>query len=116
MKIAVSATGGSLEAQVSEQFGRCAYFLIVEAETMKFEPVSNPGQGMMGGAGPEAARVISSRGAETLITGQVGPNAQQALDAAGITVVTGYGANDTVKKAVQDYLAKRKGEGDGDQE
>lgn len=113
MKIAVSATGGSLDAQISEQFGRCAYFLIVETETMKFEPVSNPGQGMMGGAGPEAVRVIASRGAEVVITGQVGPNAQQALDAAGTRVVAGYESNMTVKTAVTKYLKEQKGEKDG---
>ena len=43
MKIAVSAMGGSMDAKVSEQFGRCAYFLIVDSEDMKFEPVSNSG-------------------------------------------------------------------------
>lgn len=115
MKIAVSATGGSLDAQISEQFGRCAYFLIVETETMKFEPVSNPGQGMMGGAGPEAVRVIASRGgAEVVITGQVGPNAQQALDAAGTRVVTGYQSNMTVKTAVTKYMKDQEGEQSGD--
>lgn len=113
MKIAVSATGGSLNAQVSEQFGRCAYFLIVETETMKFEPLSNPGQGMMGGAGPEAVRAIVSRGAELIITGQVGPNAQQALDAAKISVVTGYESDMTVKTAIKKYLEEPKGEKDG---
>lgn len=114
MKIAVSATGGSLDAQVSEQFGRCAYFLIIETETMKFEPISNPGQGMMGGAGPEAVRAIASKGAELVITSQVGPNAQQALDAAGIPVVTGYGENMTVRSTVERYLKEQKGAEDGD--
>jgi len=109
MKIAVSATSGSLDAQVSEQFGRCAYFLVVETDTMKFEPVSNPGQGMMGGAGPEAVRTIASKGVEVVITGQVGPNAQQALDAASIRVITGYGESVTVKDAVQTYVEEQKG-------
>ena len=71
MKIAVSATGGSMNAQVSEQFGRCAYFLIVDSETMRFEPVSNPGIGMMGGAGPESAREITTHGAKVVLTGKV---------------------------------------------
>jgi predicted Fe-Mo cluster-binding NifX family protein len=107
MKIAVSATGGSMSAQVSGQFGRCAYFLIVDSETMKFEPISNPAQGMMGGAGPEAARVISSKGAEVVLTGGVGPNAKSALDAAGIKIVTGYSGGMTVKEAVEKYLNEK---------
>jgi len=84
MKIAVAATGGSLDAAVSEQFGRCRYFLIVDSDTMRFEAFSNPAAGMAGGAGPAAAREIANRQAEVLLAGQIGPNAQQALQAAGI--------------------------------
>ncbi|TET79223.1 MAG: dinitrogenase iron-molybdenum cofactor biosynthesis protein [Candidatus Cloacimonadota bacterium] len=104
MKIAVSVTSGTMNAQVSGKFGRCAYFLIVDSETMKFEPVSNPGIGMMGGAGPEAVRLISSKGAEVVLTDAVGPNAQSALDAAGIKVVTGFRSDMTVKEVVEEYL------------
>jgi predicted Fe-Mo cluster-binding NifX family protein len=104
MKIAVSATGGSMMAKVSEQFGRCAYFLIVDSETMKFEPISNPGIGMVGGAGPESASVIAKHGAEVILTGRVGPNAKTALDSAGISIFSGVSATKTVKEAVEEYL------------
>lgn len=108
MKIAVSATGGSMNARVSEQFGRCAYFLIVDSETMRFEPVSNPGIGMMGGAGPESAREITARGAKVVLTGKVGSNAKAALDSAGITIISGISGTKTVREAVEEYL---KGQG-----
>ncbi|MEW6041031.1 MAG: NifB/NifX family molybdenum-iron cluster-binding protein [Elusimicrobiota bacterium] len=108
MKIAVSATGGSMSALVSEQFGRCAYFLIVDSETMKFEPISNPAAGMMGGAGPEAARQIANRAADVVLTGSVGPNAESALKAAGIKIVTGLAGNITVKQAVEEYIKSPK--------
>ena len=104
MKIAVSATGGSMSALVSEQFGRCAYFLIVDSDTMKWEPFSNPGTGMSGGAGPEAAKQIVMRGAAVLLTGSVGPKAKTALDSAGIKTVTGISGNLTVKDAVEQYV------------
>ena len=104
MKIAVSATGGSMNAQVSEQFGRCAYFLLVDSETMRFEPISNPGIGMMGGAGPESAMEIAAHGAKVILTGEVGPNAKVALDSAGITIVSGVSGAKTVKEAVEEYL------------
>lgn len=110
MKIAVSATGGSMSAKVSEEFGRCAYFVIVDSVSMKFEPVSNPGMGMMGGAGPEAARLISSRGANVVLTGGVGPNAERALEAAKIQTITNIDSELTVKEAVEEYLEERKGE------
>ncbi|MFA5137683.1 MAG: NifB/NifX family molybdenum-iron cluster-binding protein [Elusimicrobiota bacterium] len=104
MKIAVSATGGSMSALVSEQFGRCAYFLIVDSESMRFEPVSNPATGMSGGAGPEAVRVIAAKGAEVVLTGRVGPNAENALRAAGIRLAGGASGSQTVRQAVEEYL------------
>lgn len=91
MKIGIAATGGSLDALVSERFGRCAFFLIVDSETMRFEAFSNPAGGNAGGAGPAAANELAKRGAEMLLAGEVGPKAQQALDAAGIRFVQASG-------------------------
>jgi predicted Fe-Mo cluster-binding NifX family protein len=105
MKICVSATANSLDAPVDPRFGRCQYFLIVDSETMQFEAVPNMASGAMGGAGIQAAQIIASKGVKVLITGNVGPNAFQALSAAGIQIITGaYG---TVREAVEKY---KKGE------
>ncbi len=102
MKIAVSAKGGSIHAQMDERFGRCKYFIIVDSETMRFNAVMNPNIDVSGGAGPAAASKIVKQGAEVLITGNVGGNAQQALQAAGIQIVTQTA--ETVKEAVEKYL------------
>ncbi len=104
MKIAVSATGGSMSAQVAQNFGRCAYFMVVDSDTMKFEPVQNPAGSMMGGAGPAAAKAINEKGSEVLLTGVVGPNAENALKQYGIEVV--QGTSGTVKEVVENYLKK----------
>jgi len=37
MRIAISATGPTLDAEVDPRFGRCQYFIIVDPETMEFE-------------------------------------------------------------------------------
>jgi len=105
MKIGISAKGGSMEAEVEPRFGRCAYFLIVDSETMRFEAFSNPATTLSGGAGPRTVQEFVSRGAKVVLTGQVGPKAQQALEAARLEVVTG--ASGTVRKAVETYLADR---------
>ncbi|NLB34591.1 MAG: dinitrogenase iron-molybdenum cofactor biosynthesis protein [Elusimicrobia bacterium] len=104
MKVAVTAAGGSLSAQVAPNFGRCEYFMIVDTDTMKFEPVKNPAASMMGGAGPVAAKLIKDKGAQVLLTGVVGPNAQGALQQYGIEVLTGV--TGTVKEAVENYAKK----------
>jgi len=105
MRICVSASANSLDALVDPRFGRCPYFLIVDSETMQFEAVPNPALGAMGGAGIQAAQILASKGAKVVITGNVGPNAFQALSAAGIKIITGaYG---TVREVVEKY---RRGE------
>jgi predicted Fe-Mo cluster-binding NifX family protein len=101
MKICVSATAGSLDAQVDPRFGRCPYFVIVDSETMKFETVANTASGAMGGAGIQAAQTVASKGVQAVLTGNVGPNAFQALSAAGIKIVTD--ALGTVKEVVERY-------------
>ncbi|MFP3985610.1 MAG: NifB/NifX family molybdenum-iron cluster-binding protein [Candidatus Bathyarchaeia archaeon] len=105
MKIAVSAAGNVLDAQVDPRFGRCSYFIIADSETMNFEVVSNMAAGAMGGAGIQAAQTIAGKGVKALITGNVGPNAFQTLSAAGIEVVVG--ASGTVREAIEKY---KKGE------
>lgn len=107
MKIAVSAMGGSLESAVSEKFGRAPYFIIVDTATMKFTPVLNNAEAMSGGAGPEAVRQVATHGVSAVLTGQLGPNAQNALAAARITAVTGITGAKTVKQAVEDYAGKK---------
>ena len=84
MKIAVSAGGGSMSAQIDERFGRCAYFVIVDSETMKFTAFANPASELSGGSGPAAVREIARHGAEVILTGRIGTNAQQELEAARI--------------------------------
>jgi len=101
MRICVSSAANSLDASVDPRFGRCPYFIIVDSDTMQFEAVPNVASGAMGGAGIQAAQTIASKGVKVLITGNVGPNAFQALSAAGIKIVTGaYG---TVREVVEKY-------------
>jgi len=37
MKIAITATGPSLDAEVDARFGRCQYFVIIDPQSMEFE-------------------------------------------------------------------------------
>jgi len=101
MKICVTAVSGSLDAQVDPRFGRCPYFVIVDSETMEFEALSNIASGSMSGAGIQAAQTVAGKGAEVLITGNVGPNAFQALSAAGIRVMLDAFGN--VREAIKKY-------------
>ena len=103
MKVAVSATGPSLDAQVDPRFGRCQYFTVVDPDTMELETVENKGAVAGGGAGIATAQTITGKGIEAVLTGNCGPNAFQVLSAAGIKVVTGVSG--TVRDVVLAYKA-----------
>ena len=103
MKITVTSSGPTLEAQVDPRFGRCAYFLIVDTDTMEFEAVENPSISLGGGAGIQSGQLMSSKGVKFVLTGNCGPNAHQTLSAAGIGVV--LGCSGIVRDAVAQFKA-----------
>jgi predicted Fe-Mo cluster-binding NifX family protein len=101
MKICITSTSNNLDAPLDPRFGRCAYLLIVDVETIRFEAVPNLASGATGGAGIQAAQTIADKGAKVLVTGNVGPNAFQALSAAGIEIVTG--ASGSVRETIEKF-------------
>ncbi|HOB29507.1 MAG: NifB/NifX family molybdenum-iron cluster-binding protein [Dethiobacteria bacterium] len=102
MKLAICAQGEGLEAPADQRFGRCPYFVIVEAETGELlKSISNSAMAATGGAGPQSARQLSQEGIEAVVVGHVGPNAAAALKAAGITVYGGV--TGTVKQTWQQF-------------
>ena len=101
MKICVTAQDAGLDSPVDPRFGRCRYFIIIDFETMEFESVENPNMESMGGAGIQSGQFISEKQIKVVLTGNVGPNAFQTLQAAGVEVFTG--AAGTVKETLEKY-------------
>ena len=101
MKIALSATGRDLDSEIDPRFGRCAYFVIVNPDDMSFEAFENESVSLGGGAGIQSAQFVASKGAEVVITGNVGPNAIRTLSAAGLEVIVGVAG--TIGEAVERY-------------
>ena len=102
MKIAVTSKGTELNSPVDPRFGRAAYILIVDTESMAFEVLDNKGNvNAFKGAGIQAATMIADQGAEVLLTGYCGPNAFRTLEAAGIKV--GSDTTGTVAEAVASF-------------
>ena len=105
MKICVTSEGGSLDSKVDPRFGRCQHFIIVDPDTLEFEAVVNPNIESMGGAGIQSAQLVASKKVKAVVTGNVGPNAFQTLQTAGVEIFTN--ASGTVKEAIEKY---KKGE------
>ncbi|MBC7107371.1 MAG: NifB/NifX family molybdenum-iron cluster-binding protein [Methanomassiliicoccales archaeon] len=111
MRICVTATGSNLESDVDPRFGRCEYFIVVDPATLEFKAEQNTGISASGGAGVQAAQKVSQLGVDAVITGSVGPNAFQVLQAAGIKVYTGASGKvrDAVKKFIENKLQTASG-------
>lgn len=112
MKIVVSAEAAGLEAKTSDIFGRCPFYVYVDTETMAVESEPNPAANMAGGAGIQAAQHVLGKGVGAILSGNLGPNAVEVLEAAGIDIYLMSEATvaDAVRALKAGTLTKR-GEG-----
>jgi len=101
MKICISSEGNNLDANVDARFGRCQYFIIADTDTLDFQAIQNPNIEAMGGAGIQSGQLVAEKKTKAVLTGNVGPNAFQTLQSAGIEVITGVSG--TVKQAIEKY-------------
>jgi predicted Fe-Mo cluster-binding NifX family protein len=105
MKIVVTASAADLDALASPVFGRCPSYVFVDPETMAFEAFENPAISAAGGAGIQAAQFVVERGAQAVVTGNVGPNAFNVLQSANVPIYL-FGEG-TVRQAAEAYKAGR---------
>ncbi len=103
MRIVVTSNGADLDAPASPVFGRCPTYVFVDTETFEFETVENPAMNAAGGAGIQAAQFVVERGAQAVVTGNIGPNASNVFQPAGVLVYLFGGG--TVRQAVEAYKA-----------
>jgi len=68
---------------------------------MSFEAFENESMSLGGGAGIQSGQFIASKGANVVITGNVGPNASRTLNAAGLDVIVGVSG--PIREAIERY-------------
>ena len=105
MKICVTSQGDNLDSQVDARFGRCQYFIIVDTDTLEFKAVKNQNINGMGGVGIQSGQLMAEENVKVVLTGNVGPNAFQTLQAAQINVINGVSGS--IKETIEKY---KKGE------
>ncbi len=102
MKIAVTSKGKDLDALVDPRFGRAAYIIVVDTDTLDFDLIDNEeNKNAFKGAGIQAAAAICDKGARVLLTGFCGPNAFKALSAANVRVVND--AEGSVRDVIRNF-------------
>jgi predicted Fe-Mo cluster-binding NifX family protein len=104
MKIALTTVSPEIESDVDPRFGRCAYMLVVDTDTLQWQSYPNPAASAPGGAGIRSAQFVSDQEVEAVLSGDFGPNAHTALENAGIPMYV-YGASRTVKEALAAFKA-----------
>ena len=101
MIICITSQGKNLESKTDPRFGRCSYFILIDPEKMEFEAVENSNAQGAGGAGIQSGQLMVEKNVEVVLTGNVGPNAYQTLNAGGIRVITGISGS--VQEVVEKY-------------
>jgi predicted Fe-Mo cluster-binding NifX family protein len=104
MRIVVTTTTPDLDSPVDPRFGRGAYFVLIDADTMDWQAHPNPAAAASGGAGIRAAQFVAEQKADGVISGDFGPNAHQALAAAGIGMYL-FGGSASARQAVERFKA-----------
>jgi len=104
MKIILTTTSPTLESELNPRFGRGTYLLAVDPNTLQWQAHPNPGLNAPGGAGIKAAQFVAEQKVDAVISGDFGPNAFDALNAAGVPMYV-FGATRTVRDAIARFNA-----------
>lgn len=103
MNIAISASSPQIDGGFDPRFGRCPYFILVDADSQEWQALKNPGFHSSGGAGTSAAQFIVRHGAHIAISERFGPHAYTALEAANIQMY--QAADGSVESVLSKYLS-----------
>jgi predicted Fe-Mo cluster-binding NifX family protein len=100
MRIIVSSQGVDVTSRVDPRFGRAAYFLVFDTSDESLEVVNNDQNvNATHGAGIQAAEKVAGKNVDIVVSGDFGPKAFQALQAAGVK--TAIWADGTVSQAIE---------------
>lgn len=106
MKIVFTATSPDINTTIDPRFGRAAYLLVVDTNTDQWEAHENPGVNAPGGAGIKAAQFVAKLNVQAALSGDFGPNAFDALQAAQIAMYV-YGDCQTIPEALARFKANQ---------
>jgi predicted Fe-Mo cluster-binding NifX family protein len=75
--------------------------MIVDLDDMSFEAIPNTNLAQGSGVGIQSAKLVVDQGAKAVLTGNIGPKAQDVLAEMGVDIITGISG--TVREKAQQY-------------
>lgn len=103
MLIAITSQKEEQSSQVEKRFGRAPWFITFNTDTKEYQSFQNPGTNQSSGAGVSAAQFIIDKKINIIISGDFGPNASRAFQAAK-TEMRLFNENTlTVQDAIDQY-------------
>jgi predicted Fe-Mo cluster-binding NifX family protein len=106
MKVAITSTGNNLESNLDQRFGRCAYFVIYDTETLGMEFIPNPNKDAQEGAGPASVQLVASRNVKKIISGEFGIKIKSLLDSLKIQMIVLKEPEKTITEIIE-MLSKK---------
>ena len=101
MKVAITSTGNTLESNVDQRFGRCAYFVIYDSESKSVEYIPNPNKQISEGAGPASVQILAERGVNKIVSGDFGLKVKPLLDSLKVQMIVIKHTQKTVSDIIE---------------
>ncbi|MEA5005577.1 MAG: NifB/NifX family molybdenum-iron cluster-binding protein [Rikenellaceae bacterium] len=101
MRVAITATGNSLESKVDSRFGRCSYFVFYDTESESVEFLPNANRESVEGAGPASVQTVASKGAQKVVSGEFGAKVKAIFDQLQIQLIMIPDSNRTVAQIIE---------------
>jgi predicted Fe-Mo cluster-binding NifX family protein len=102
MRVAITSQGPDLTSPVDPRFGRARYLIVIDTGTGESKALDNARNlSATQGAGIQTVRDVLDEGVEAVLTGHVGPKAQEALKAARVQVFVD--TSGTVRDALKQF-------------
>ena len=87
MKTVITSTGSTLDSKMDKRFGRCSFFVVYDSETGSVEFVPNENAESVEGAGVASARLVATKGAEKVVSGEFGYKVKNIFDSLGVRLI-----------------------------
>ena len=101
MKVAITATGNTLESTLDTRFGRCAYFFIYDIENKIMEFIPNTNVALDEGAGTASVQFVASRNVKKIISGEFGLKIKPVLDSLKIQMIVLKNPEKKIKEIIE---------------